>query len=110
MTALALSRSLGLKTSSTSFIVLASNNKLKQFPMVPLVSDDHHHHNENISLPDVFKPMSYNSLKKNIMGGNLMICNPFTSINIYLINYLSRINLKKNLKQNQHHLDSHILT
>ena len=92
MTALALSRSLGLKTSSTSFIVLASNNKLKQFPMVPLVSDDHHHHNENISLPDVFKPMSYNSLKKNIMGGNLMICNPFTSINIYLINYLSRKN------------------
>jgi len=78
MTALALSRSLGLKTSSTSFIVLASNNKLKQFPMVPLVSDDHHHHNEDISLPDAFKPMSYNSLKKNIMGGNLTISNPFT--------------------------------
>jgi len=80
MTALALSRSVGLKNSATSFVVLASNNKLKQYPMIPLEDSENHHHNENISLPNVFKPSSFNSLKKILLGSNLKIYSPFTSI------------------------------
>ena len=79
MTALALSRSVGLKNSTTSLVVLASSLKLKQYPMVLLENDDHHHHNEDILLPNIFKPSSSNSLKKNLMGDNLRISNPFTS-------------------------------
>lgn len=78
MTTLVLSRSLGLKQSANTFVVLASSNKLVKMPMIPLSSDDHHH-DENISLPNVFKPASFNSLKNNLIGGNLKVLSPFTS-------------------------------
>ena len=55
MTSLALSRSsLGFKNSVTTHVVLAAANKLQAKPMIPLESDDHHHHDETIKLPNTF--------------------------------------------------------
>ena len=79
MTTLALTRSLGLKNSATTYVVLASN-KLKPKPMIALESDDHGHDDAHTALPNAFKPSTPNALKNLLIGGNLKVVSPFTSI------------------------------
>ena len=80
MSSLAFSRLSSFNNTATTFVVLASANKLVSKPMIPLPADDHHHHDEHISLPNSLRPSTSYGLRKLLTCGNLKVTNSFTSI------------------------------
>ncbi|CAF0878957.1 unnamed protein product [Brachionus calyciflorus] len=76
MSSLALSRLSSFTNSATTYVVLAATNKLTAKPAVPLPDD--HSHDDHISLPDSFRPMTSSSLGKTLLAGNLKVTNSFS--------------------------------